>query len=164
MLSKDAISRSALALFDEAYTGTAEGAIWFTDGDARSGFAGLLAGISAEEASRPLTPGDPLTAASHAAHVVYALSFAAAMAKGERPETDWSGSWAAREVTEAEWKALVARLAAAAAEVRKVFESGVFLADDVLDNSGTLDALEAAVAQLHARYIALAAARGAGVA
>ncbi len=129
MLSPDEISMSVLALFDEAYSGPAEDAIWFTDGDERSGFAGLLSSISAEEASRPLTKGDPLTAASHAAHVVYALSFAAAMAKGERPETDWSGSWATRKVTEAEWRTLVGLLASKAAEVRKVFESGAFLAD-----------------------------------
>ncbi|MBS0375455.1 MAG: dephospho-CoA kinase [Proteobacteria bacterium] len=38
-------------------------------------------------------------------------------------------------------------------------EARLAAADDVIDNHGTLEALEAAVAQLHERYLALAAAR-----
>lgn len=52
--------------------------------------------------------------------------------------------------------------AALAAQISR--EERLALADDVLDNSGTLDALEEAVAQLHARYLARAAASEAGVA
>jgi dephospho-CoA kinase len=52
--------------------------------------------------------------------------------------------------------------AALAAQISR--DERIALADDVLDNSGTFDALEVAVAQLHARYLARAAASGAGVA
>lgn len=52
--------------------------------------------------------------------------------------------------------------AALAAQISR--DERLALADDVLDNSGTLDALETAVAQLHARYLALSAASRAGVA
>lgn len=130
MLSQEAITGGLLTLFDEAYTGSGTEGIWFTDGDERSSFAGLLAGVSAEEASRPLTNGDPLTLASHAGHVVFALSLANRIAKGERPDADWSGSWSTRKVTDSEWRGLVARLGEEAAEIRKVFTSGAFLSND----------------------------------
>jgi hypothetical protein len=132
MLSQEAISGGVLALFDEAYTGPAADATWFTDGDERSGFAGLLASISAEEASRPLTSGDQLTLASHTGHVVFALSLANRIAKGDYPKdgADWIGSWSTRKVSETEWRDLVVRLAEEAAEIRKVFESGAFLANE----------------------------------
>ncbi len=129
MIPHDAIMKSVLALYDEAYTG---GSSWFTDGDERSGFPGLLAGVSAEQASRPLAGGGGLTAASHAGHVDYYLSLALRIVSGEKPypAADWSGSWATRTVTEAEWQALVLRIGERAAAIRKVLDSPAPFGDE----------------------------------
>lgn len=63
---------------------------------------------------------------------------------------------------------VMARSGLAEAEVRAIMavqasrESRLAIADDVIDNSGDLAALEAPVARLHERYLELAQAGGAG--
>ena len=133
MIGKEAFTKAVLALFDEGHVGPREKAnTWFIDGEAGSGFLGTLEGLDAAAASKPLGPGDPLTAASHAAHVGYALHLANLAAKGENPypTANWAKSWEARKVSEGEWKALVTGLGAEIASFREVLASGQAFEDE----------------------------------
>jgi len=88
------------------------GSTWFTDNEKGSGFLGSIEGLSAEEASRPFSPSDKGSAASHAGHILYALSLANRALRGEDAyaNSDWSGSWKKNKVDAAEWKELLAGL------------------------------------------------------
>jgi hypothetical protein len=127
------LSRAAAALFEEAYFGprSPEGT-WFVDNEESAGFLGSLAALDAKAACRPLTPGDPATAASHANHLLYALSLANRAARGENPykDADWAGSWATRSVDETEWKSLLAKLRKECEDFRAFLSSGAFWKDE----------------------------------
>lgn len=119
IVNPENLGASISTLLSEAYRGPAGHGSWFTDEEPDCGVLGTLAGLTAEEASRPLTPagagnvpGDGATAASHASHLAYALSLANRAMRGENPykNADWSGSWAVTVVGDAAWKALRARL------------------------------------------------------
>jgi hypothetical protein len=121
------LTRTALMLFDEAHVDHAEGrGTWFIDNEPKSGMLGMLEGITAAEASRPLTPGDPLTLASHVGHVRFALNLANRASKGENPyqNADWAASWSTRTVDDAAWKELVEGLRTEYTSLRRVIASG----------------------------------------
>jgi len=126
-LEKAALTKAALALYDEGYSGprSAKGT-WFVDNESDCGFLGTVEKLSAEEASKPAGERDSLSIASHAGHLRYALSLANRAAKGENPYADanWPGSWTPREVSEAEWKTLVSSLRAEYAAFREAIEKG----------------------------------------
>lgn len=124
--------RALLTLFDEGYRGAAGAGTWYVDNDPECGLLGTLAGLDAEAASRPLTPGDPLTAASHADHVRFALSLANRASRGENPypTADWAASWSMRTVGPAEWKELVASLEREMADLRAYLATGKPLEDE----------------------------------
>lgn len=126
MIGQEAFARAALALFDEAHEGPKGKGTWFIDNEPGSGLFGTIEALDAAAASRPLTPGDPLTAASHVAHLRYALKLANRAARGENPypTADWAGSWARRSVDEAEWKALVAGFKDEVGTFRALLASG----------------------------------------
>jgi len=127
------LTKAALALFDEAYLASpSPRGTWFTDNEPDNGFLGTLGALSAGEASRPLTPGEGLTVASHAFHLRFSLALANRAAKGENPYpgTDWSRSWEARSVGEAEWRELVAGLRSEYGELRGHIERGAFWDDE----------------------------------
>jgi len=129
------LSRAALALFDEAYYGPSDPrGTWFTDNEPKAGLLGVLEGVSASEASRPLSAADLLTIASHVGHVRYSLSLINRAAKGENPyqSADWAGSWEARTVSEAEWVELLAGLRAEYEAFRAVLSSGRAWKDEEL--------------------------------
>ena len=110
VIEKAILSKAALTLFDEAYFGPRSASeTWFVDNEEKCGFIGVLEGIDAAIASKPLTPGDPATVASHAGHLRFSLSLANRAAKGEDPykSADWSQSWAIHSVDEMAWKKLV---------------------------------------------------------
>lgn len=69
-----------------------------------------LAGISAEEASRPLGPRSGNIAAKVNHTRFYLDAIAANAAAGEYIRVDWDSSWAVGEVNAAEWQDLVDRL------------------------------------------------------
>ena len=132
-IDRDAWVRALLALFDEGFRGAAGGGTWYVDNDPKCGLLGTLAGLSAEAASRPLAPGDPLTAASHADHVRFALSLANRASRGENPypTADWAASWAVRSVTEEEWAGLVAALESEIRDLRRFIETGKPLEEEM---------------------------------
>jgi len=142
-IEKAMLTKAALTLYDEGYSGPADAkGTWFVDNEAECGFLGTVAKMSAAEASRPTSPGDPLTVASHASHLLYALSLANRAARGENPYpgAKWSESWAARSVSESEWKALVAALRKEYESFREALANGVLWdGEDML--TGTLGLL-----------------------
>jgi hypothetical protein len=133
-IEKAVLVRAALALFDEAYVEAADPrGTWFTDNEKAGGIYGTLASISAEAASRPLSPLDPITAASHLGHLVYSLDLLNRAGRGENPypSADWKGSWARRAVTEGEWGALLDEYRRQLDEARATLASGATFADEM---------------------------------
>ncbi|MDP3178129.1 MAG: hypothetical protein Q8M76_09515 [Spirochaetaceae bacterium] len=131
----EALTRAALALFDEAYLEAPNPRMtWFTDNEPRNGFLGTIGSLSAAEASRPLTPGDPLTVASHAAHLRFSLNLANRAVRGENAFEGavWARSWEVRTVGEPEWKELIAALRAEYAAFREALASGEGWADETM--------------------------------
>lgn len=133
MIGKEALTKALADLFDEGFQGAREAGTWYVDNDPECGLLGTLAGLSAEEASRPLTPGDPLSAASHAGHVRFALSLANRASRGENPypAADWAASWSVRSVRPGEWSALVDSLKAEIEDLRRYIETGKPLEDEM---------------------------------
>lgn len=132
-IGKGALAKAALALLDEAYLESPDSrSTWFTDNEKANGFLGTVASLSAAEASRPLTSGDPLTVASHVGHLRFALDLANRAAKGEDAYSGakWERSWEARSVADDEWRALLEGLRAAYAEFRAHVEAGAFWDDE----------------------------------
>ena len=77
-IEKEMLTKAALILYEEAYFEAPDPAkgTWFTDNEPKNGFLGTIESLSAAEASRAPTPGDPLTIASHAEHLRFALNLA----------------------------------------------------------------------------------------
>lgn len=114
------LSESIATMLDEAILGPEGPGSWFTDHGRESGFLGSIETLSAEEASRPVTPGDRISVASHVGHLRYALGLALRAMRGENPysDADWEGSWAADAVDESTWRAMIEDLKAVAADLR----------------------------------------------
>jgi hypothetical protein len=131
-IEKAVLTKAALALYDEAYLGPAGKGTWFVDNEPRSGLLGSLEAFDSIEASRPLHPGDPITLASHVAHLLYSLSLANRSMKGENPypEADWAKSWDTRAVGESDWKLLVSSLKKEYEDFRSALASGKAWADE----------------------------------
>jgi hypothetical protein len=142
-IEKAALTKAALALYDEGYAGPADSkGTWFVDNEPDCGFLGTIGKLSAAQASRPASTGESLTIASHAAHLRYSLSLANRAAKGENPyaSADWAASWATRSVSEEEWSSLVSGLRAEYAAFREALaKGGLWDADDLM--TGTLGLL-----------------------
>jgi hypothetical protein len=143
-VAKAIIEKALLALFEEAYVGPPDPrGTWFTDNEPRCGFLGTIEKLDATAASSPLFPGDPLSAASHAGHIRYALHLTNLAMRGENPypDADWKGSWATGEVDEAGWKVLVSEVAKEIEDLREAFASGMVKWDDEVITTGTLAAI-----------------------
>jgi len=132
MIGKVVLAGALATLFDEGFHGAKGAGTWYVDNDPGCGLFGTLEALDAAAASQPLAPGDPLTAAAHADHVRFALNLANRAAAGENPypTADWSRSFDARIVDEAEWKSLLASLRAEVASLRAVVASGRILEDE----------------------------------
>lgn len=143
-ITDDDVVGAVLTIFDEGYVDPAAQSqgTWFTDGGEGSGFLGTLRRLDAAAASRPLSPGDPLSAASHAEHLRFSLSLANRAYRGENPYSgvDWSSSWAVRAVDEAGWRELLERLETEIGALREALTAGAFLASGELF-TGTLGLL-----------------------
>jgi len=126
-IEKGTLTKAALALYDEAYLEAPNPkGTWFTDNRPKCGILGTVESLSAAEASKTPTPGDPLTIASHVGHLRFALDLANRAARGENPyaNANWARSWDTRSVAEAEWKILLAGLRAQYEAFREILASG----------------------------------------
>jgi hypothetical protein len=140
-INSDSVKKAILVLFDEAYAGAPDpkAGTWFTDNEPGSGFLGSIADLSAAEASRPLTPGEPLTIASHVDHLRFSLDLANRTIRGENAfaGADWADSWRVRTVDEEAWRKLVAAFRSEYDKVREAIETAP-LPDDPVALTGTL--------------------------
>ena len=124
-----AFIQGCLDLLDEAFAGPADpGRTWVVSNEPHSGLLGTIDAVSAEEASRPPTPGGR-TVASHVDHERFALDTARRWLSGEVPNANWEESWRTSTVTEPMWFNLRADLRRAYDELRKTIESKQTWAD-----------------------------------
>ena len=108
-VATDEVIRIARELFAEAYKGPKAEWTWFANAEPDSGVLGSIQGLTAEQASRAVTPGSP-TIAAHVEHLRWSLAAVNRTIRGEPWNPDWSESWAVRTVDEAQWRELQANL------------------------------------------------------
>jgi hypothetical protein len=129
---------SVVELLTEAYDGPPDPSrTWFIDNEPDSGIFGILAGVSAEEASISVDgSGDNgTTIASNAEHLRWSLSAVNASMRGE-PFGKWEESWRLLEADEAGWDELRDALRSEFEELRQTLKSQTELQEEYL--SGVL--------------------------
>jgi hypothetical protein len=138
--------QSILTLFSEAYTGPADpSSTWFIENEPDSGILGIIAGVSASEASWSSNLSAPgTTIAAHVEHLRWSLANANHALEGDEYQGSWKESWNTLEVDEARWKQLKN-------ELHKEYET--LLANLRKQNDMPDDTLTGAIALLpHAAY------------
>lgn len=101
----EALFREVLEQFREVYDGPSEEYPWFIDPSPNSGLLGTLEGLTAREASKPISKGGT-TIAAHTEHLRWSLALANALFSGDVGQPDLAESWRVRVVDNDEWKAL----------------------------------------------------------
>ncbi len=133
-MDSEKLGKILATLITEAYEGPENPKMtWFVDNEAGSGILGTMEKLSGEEASRPLAPGDRTTPASHSAHLRFSLNLANRALRGENVHSsaDWKSSWATGEVTEQEWRGLIADLRREYLSLKVAIASGLPWSDDM---------------------------------
>ena len=125
----NSIKAACLEIFRESFEGVAPGSngTWYVEG--REAIFNSLSSISAEEASRIL-PGQRSTIGAHANHLCYYLSLFNANLRGEKPDADWSGSWAQQEFDEDGWRDVEIRTKSEFAEAIEWYRSDTDFRND----------------------------------
>ncbi|HYI07654.1 MAG TPA: DinB family protein [Thermoanaerobaculia bacterium] len=93
--------KQTLRVLREGLDGPAEGPSYYLDTNA--GLRTTLAGLSAEEASRPWGGN---SVAAHAHHLLFSFDAFAAYVNGDRTQRDWDQSWSVNTVDDAAWTKL----------------------------------------------------------
>ncbi len=107
-IETNTVIQSIVDLFTEAYAGPPDpSSTWFIDNEPDSGILGLIAGVSASEASWSTSAnGQPgTTIAAHVEHLRWSLANANAQIRGERGGK-WKESWSVLGLDEAGWDRL----------------------------------------------------------
>ncbi len=118
-LALESVIDAAIVLLTEAYAGPPDpSSTWFIDNEPDSGILGLIAGLSAAEASASVdaTGEAGTTIAAHVEHLRWSLANANAALAGGAYDGKWAESWRLRAVDQAEWDRL-------RREVRAEFET-----------------------------------------
>lgn len=99
------VIKSIVTLFSEAYAGPADPkSTWFIDNEPDSGILGLIAAVSAVEASRSTNGNQPgTTIAAHIEHLRWSLANANAALQGKPYQGNWSESWNTLEADGHAW-------------------------------------------------------------
>jgi len=104
------ITQSIVDLLMEAYQGPpdAHTPTWFNDNDPNGGVFGLIAPLSAVEASTSADgSGNPgTTVAAHVEHLRWSLANANGALRGDPYQSNWKESWKVSVVDDAEWNLL----------------------------------------------------------
>ena len=126
------VIQSIITLFSEAYAGPPDArSTWFIDNEPDSGILGLIARISAQEASWSSRKDDPgTTIASHVEHLRWSLANANGALQGKPYQGNWVESWNTLHADAARWDQL-------RADLRNEFEA-------LKDNLGKQTELEGA--------------------
>ena len=111
------VIQTIITLLSEAYAGPSNPAsTWFIDNEPDSGILGIIAGVSATEASWSANNEDPgTTVASHVEHLRWSLANANGALMGKPYQPNWKESWNTVTADESKWKYLQD-------ELRKEFE------------------------------------------
>jgi hypothetical protein len=111
------VIQSIATLFSEAYAGPAiPSSTWFIDNEPDSGILGLIAGVSASEASWSTNRNQPgTTIAAHVEHLRWSLANANGALQGKPYQGNWSESWNTLDADDEKWRRL-------RSDLRKEFE------------------------------------------
>lgn len=118
----------------EAYVGPENPKMtWFVDNEPGCGLLGTLNGLSAAEASKPLSAGDAATAATHLGHVLFSLDLANRALRGENAYEGavWKDSWKVTAVDEAGWASMRSSFEKAIGSLLEAIDSGAQYADEM---------------------------------
>ena len=99
------IMQSMITLFSEAYAGPSDpSSTWFIDNELDSGILGLIASVSATEASWSTNCNQPgTTIAGHIEHLRWSLANANGALQGKPYQGNWSESWNTLDADEGKW-------------------------------------------------------------
>lgn len=128
------LMNSIAILLTEAYAGPPDpSATWFIDNEPDSGVLGILASVSAADASRSLDgSGEPGTSiASHAEHLRWSLANMNAAIRGEEFGS-WKESWRVKEADQSAWDRLQSELRSEFEVLRQALESQTELPEEYL--------------------------------
>lgn len=103
------VIKAISTLFTEAYAGPPDPhSTWFIDNEPDSGILGILAGVSAKEASTSVDGSGESgsTIASHAEHLRWSLAQSNAAIRGEPFQGNWKESWRLIQADPSEWDRL----------------------------------------------------------
>jgi hypothetical protein len=108
MMDTNEVIKAIITLFSEAYAGPADpSSTWFIDNEPNSGILGLIAGVSASEASWSTNRNQPgTTIAAHVEHLRWSLANANEALQGKPYQGNWSESWNTLDANEAAWNRL----------------------------------------------------------
>jgi hypothetical protein len=98
-----------LEYLGEAYEGPSKGYTWFLDNQPDAGLFSSLAGLTADQASRPAVPGGT-TIAAHVEHLRWSLATANDILRGGIFQPKWKESWTVQAVDPSAWEHLQADL------------------------------------------------------
>jgi hypothetical protein len=132
------VLNSVIELLTEAYAGPPDPrTTWFIDNEPDSGLFGMLAGVSASEASRSVDGSGETGSmiASNVEHLRWSLAMINAAIRGE-PLGDWKESWLLLDVDEAGWIRLRSELQTEFETLVQALKSQVELPEEYL--TGTL--------------------------
>ena len=102
------IIQSIITLFSEAYAGPPDpSSTWFIDNEPDSGILGIIAGVSAAEASWSSNNQQPGTSiVAHVEHLRWSLANANGALQGKPYQANWKESWNTLNAGEIEWARL----------------------------------------------------------
>jgi hypothetical protein len=107
-MDTDEVIRSILTLFSEAYAGPPDpSSTWFIDNEPNSSILGMIANVSAAEASWSSNEQQPGTSiAAHVEHLRWSLANANGALLGKPYQANWKESWNTLNADEVEWTQL----------------------------------------------------------
>jgi hypothetical protein len=134
-ISATAVLNSIVELLTEAYDGPPNPkATWFIDNEPDSGILGIIAGVSAAEASRSVHGSREAgsTIAANVEHLRWSLAMSNAAIRGEPFEGKWKESWSLIEADEAGWDRLRGELRLEFETLRQALKSQTALPEEYL--------------------------------
>ncbi len=135
-LSLDAVIRQIINVLDETFIYRKKPWTYFTDNKPDAGFLGLLEGLNAADASRPIA-GTSIV--SHVHHVIFSLLESTAWIVGDHSHKDWNESWRVNTVTDEEWSKMLDHMRASFLALRNTIRDRG--AADILTVGGTVGVL-----------------------